>query len=805
MRALRHIVKATGLATAFLAAWAAAASGQAEMWTQPFRCMTEPPAGDGLWEDAWPGGLVYYEFDPMPSAGSEITPAQRQIVLDAMAAIEAVSSIRFIERTTQPNWIRFRRQDAPFCGCCGYSTHIGIAGGMQSVVVSSCAWTYPLLVHEIGHALGLWHEQQRPDRNQFIDVILSRVEPGLESNFAIVPAQPSGIYDFASAMHYHAATFSVRLPAIEVKQPYRRFWQSALEIDVRAQAIPLSLGDRWTLADMYGPVDLPPRTFTLLQPAPNAAVGPAWAPEFTWQPAEGAESYRLQVDDDLSFSSPEIDIATAMTSYSASAPLAPGSLFFWRVTASNAHGETRCFHVPWQALYTASSYPTILFVDDSAPVGGDGSSWVTPMRDLKIATEVAYAADGQVSEVRVGQGVYRPDLGSGDRTMSFHVAEGCALKGGYAGYGAPDPDARNVAAYETILSGDLLGNDGPGFAGNAENSYHVVRIDAAADPTLLDGFTITGGNANGPPAAGPFNANSNGAGVFASLDAPVISNCLIKRNSALVHGGGATMWWNSGGALDACRFVGNQSLDLPGWGFGGGLSLQFTGPEQSVHNCLFAENFGELACGGAVAVNSAATFANCTFANNAGGLLGGGAFGTVWSCDTTLTNCILWDDLPGGRELVMLFFDLPPSRLTVRYSDVEGGKAGARLDPGQILIWDDLSNISADPLFLALGGDYRAAAGSPVIDAGDSAAVPAGVTTDLAGLPRFVGVVDMGAYEFQRCYADCDGSGSLDFFDFLCFQNLFAAGAAAADCDESGTLDFFDFLCFQNAFAAGCP
>jgi hypothetical protein len=55
------------------------------------------------------------------------------------------------------------------------------------------------------------------------------------------------------------------------------------------------------------------------------------------------------------------------------------------------------------------------------------------------------------------------------------------------------------------------------------------------------------------------------------------------------------------------------------------------------------------------------------------------------------------------------------------------------------------------------------------------------------------------------CYADCDGSGDLDFFDFLCFQNRFAAGSAEADCDARGGLDFFDFLCFQNAFAAGCP
>jgi streptogramin lyase len=57
-----------------------------------------------------------------------------------------------------------------------------------------------------------------------------------------------------------------------------------------------------------------------------------------------------------------------------------------------------------------------------------------------------------------------------------------------------------------------------------------------------------------------------------------------------------------------------------------------------------------------------------------------------------------------------------------------------------------------------------------------------------------------------RCaYADCDANGDLDFFDFLCFQNAFAAGEPYADCDSSGSLDFFDFLCFQNAFAKGCP
>jgi hypothetical protein len=62
------------------------------------------------------------------------------------------------------------------------------------------------------------------------------------------------------------------------------------------------------------------------------------------------------------------------------------------------------------------------------------------------------------------------------------------------------------------------------------------------------------------------------------------------------------------------------------------------------------------------------------------------------------------------------------------------------------------------------------------------------------------------------CAADCEtstGVNTLDIFDFLCFQNEFAAGASyACDCDTTTGIrvcDIFDFLCFQDAFAAGCP
>jgi hypothetical protein len=68
----------------------------------------------------------------------------------------------------------------------------------------------------------------------------------------------------------------------------------------------------------------------------------------------------------------------------------------------------------------------------------------------------------------------------------------------------------------------------------------------------------------------------------------------------------------------------------------------------------------------------------------------------------------------------------------------------------------------------------------------------------LQNLVEGSGLIEVG------CYADCDSSGALDVFDYLCFINLFEAESAEADCDSSGDLDLFDFLCYVNSFAAGC-
>jgi len=100
----------------------------------------------------------------------------------------------------------------------------------------------------------------------------------------------------------------------------------------------------------------------------------------------------------------------------------------------------------------------IIYVDAGASGANDGSSWADAYHYLQTALIVATVGD----EVRVAEGIYQPDQGvgrPGDRNASFQLENGVSIKGGYAGFGQPDPNARDINAYETILSGDLNGDD----------------------------------------------------------------------------------------------------------------------------------------------------------------------------------------------------------------------------------------------------------------------------------------------------------------------------------------------------------
>ncbi|MHC5023928.1 MAG: hypothetical protein ACYTGG_08445, partial [Planctomycetota bacterium] len=254
------------------------------------------------------------------------------------------------------------------------------------------------------------------------------------------------------------------------------------------------------------------------------------------------------------------------------------------------------------AIAAAAHGGTVLYVDDDAPPGGDGLRWSTAYSFLQDALAHAGASGGAVNEIRVAQGTYQPDrdalspLGTGDRAATFQLISGIALLGGYAGFGAPDPDARDIALYETILTGDLLGDDQPGFVGYGENSWHVVTGSDTNASAVLEAFTITAGNAN------DLDAPPRGAGILNVKGDPTVTSCVIARNRA-----------SANCALFPC-------------GIGGGM---FNSESSStVTGCLFIGNSADWAGGGMFNVESSLVIVDCVFDANQvegeNGFFGGG-------------------------------------------------------------------------------------------------------------------------------------------------------------------------------------
>lgn len=244
---------------------------------------------------------------------------------------------------------------------------------------------------------------------------------------------------------------------------------------------------------------------------------------------------------------------------------------------------------------------TTWYVDDDASTGGDGLTWPTAYKHLQDA--LAAATDGD--EIHVAGGTYKPDqdeggnVTPGDRTETFQLITGVAIYGGYRGCpegncGGGDPDERDLALYETILSGDLLGNDEPDFVNNDENSYHVVTGTGTDETAILDAFTITAGNAD---SSYPDN---HGGGMFSVSGSPTVHNCTLKSNRAYQGGG----MYNEGSypRVVNCAFTGN-------WGnFGGGMENQ-SGSYPTVTNCMFYGNDGS----GMANYSSQPIVVNCTF------------------------------------------------------------------------------------------------------------------------------------------------------------------------------------------------
>jgi len=405
-------------------------------------------------------------------------------------------------------------------------------------------------------------------------------------------------------------------------------------------------------------------------------------------------------------------------------------------------------------IFMAVPVPTIYVDADATSGANNGTSWENAYLYLQDALDDPCLLP--VSEIWVAAGTYRPDAnssnpnGSGDRTATFQLINGVAIYGGFAGTEST-LDERDFELYETILSGDI-GTEGV----NTDNSYHVVTGSGTEPNAVLDGFTITAGNANGS------YPHSCAGGLFNDSGSPTVTNCTFSGNSAGDRGGGM---YNvkSSPTVTNCTFSGNSASS------GGGMH-NYNNSSPTVTNCTFSGNSVVYSGGGMYNDKSSPTVTNCTFSENSTQFSGGGGMFNYKSTNPTLTNCIFWGDTAPIAPEIRNYQSSP----TVTYSDIAGSGGSSSWDLS--LGTDGGGNIDANPLFA--DADLRLSVGSPCIDAGDNTAVPGGVTTDLDGNPRFVDdpdttdtgngtppIVDMGAYEYQPTpppsiiYVDADATG----------------------------------------------
>uniref|UniRef100_A0A672PXM3 Metalloendopeptidase n=1 Tax=Sinocyclocheilus grahami TaxID=75366 RepID=A0A672PXM3_SINGR len=115
--------------------------------------------------------------------------------------------VTFIERTTEESYIVFTYRP---CGCCSYVGRRG--GGPQAISIGKNCDKFGIVVHELGHVIGFWHEHTRPDRDDHVSIIRDNIQPGQEYNFLkMEPGEVDSlgeVYDFDSIMHYARNTFS---------------------------------------------------------------------------------------------------------------------------------------------------------------------------------------------------------------------------------------------------------------------------------------------------------------------------------------------------------------------------------------------------------------------------------------------------------------------------------------------------------------------------------------------------------------------------------------------------------------------
>ena len=209
-------------------------------------------------------------------------------------------------------------------------------------------------------------------------------------------------------------------------------------------------------------------------------------------------------------------------------------------------------------------YSNEIYVKADASGSANGTDWDNAYTSLTAAINVASSDD----IIYVAKGEYKPH--ANDRGQSFKIEKNIKIYGGFIGNETVTQsiiDNRDFVTNETILSGDLNGDDGDNFTNRSDNSCHVVHIQGESNSglianTVLDGFTISGGYADSANVN-----NDEGAGIYLignynSVCSPILKNLVIKNNYAKKTGGGLNIGSDNGDCnpqILNCSFINNKA------------------------------------------------------------------------------------------------------------------------------------------------------------------------------------------------------------------------------------------------------
>jgi hypothetical protein len=416
-------------------------------------------------------------------------------------------------------------------------------------------------------------------------------------------------------------------------------------------------------------------------------------------------------------------------------------------------------------LYNEDKPKVPIYVNTTATGANNGTTWT----DAFASLDAAITAFTTVNEIWVAAGTYKP-TGTA-RTSTFLMKNALKMYGGFNGTETL-LSQRNSKINISTLSGDVNGNDNATITAaettRQDNLYHVISVRGNTKDVTIDGFTITGGNANGGTQTtgagnlqfyhtrgGAIYINPYTTGDNATIYA---TNCVFEKNSGSDTGvvspyyAGGVLTQSYTANLDSCIFRNNFSGTNAQILYAGTNAYSWYATGQ-ITNCLFNNNTST--SGASCMFLSASTtggtsnglnidIVNTTFTSNTG------ASGNVIRADNASTvrfkNSIIYNN--GSNTPFTIVGTVFPTLLNTISQN------------GQLGGW------STNPL---LSATFELQSGSSAIDAGSNAYLPVTTNTDLFSNARiFNTTVDLGCYEYGSALGTNEYKG---FYNFSVYPN----------------------------------